>query len=137
MKASFLIAEEVRTEINNKLTVIGLYSGDLVIIFKGERPADVPEDTPIALERLTVLITIKDAPEGIYKCKGKITSPSGEAYNSDVAFGEILIKKDFNHTVVIELKPFIVDEPGKFKLDFYVNDEMFTYTFEIQIQDQA
>ena len=39
MKVNFLLAEEVRPEANNKISVLGLFAGDIVIMIKGVRAA--------------------------------------------------------------------------------------------------
>lgn len=133
MKVNFLIAEEIRPEAQNKLTVLGLFAGDTIII-NGERPEGVADDVPAGLERLAILATIIEAPAGLHKFKGKITEPSGSQYQPEFQFGEAITKNGFSHSVIIELKPFIVKQPGFFRLDFFVDEEIFPFTFEIREQ---
>jgi hypothetical protein len=136
MKVDFLIAEEVRPEANNKISVLGLFAGDTVIMIKGERPQGVPEDTPAGLERLSILSIISDAPDGLHKFKGRLIEPSGELYRPESALGEATTKKGFSHTVIVELKPLIVKKSGIFRFEFFVDEEMFSYPFEIREQTQ-
>lgn len=136
MKVNFLIAEEVRPEANNKVSVLGLYAGDIVIMLKKNLPQGVPEGTPAGFERLAILATICDAPDGVHKLKGRIVEPTGELYKPESSLGESAIPKGFCHLVVLELKPFIVKQPGIFTFEFFVDDQMFTFPFEIRVQDQ-
>lgn len=136
MKVNFLLAEEVRPEANNKISVLGLFAGDIVIMIKGVRPEGVPEDTPGGLERLAILSIISDAPEGLLKFKGRLIEPSGELSRPEFALGEATTKKGFSHTVIVELKPLIVKKPGIFRFEFFVDEEMFSFPFEIREQTQ-
>ena len=136
MKVNFLIAEEVRPEANNKITVLGLFAGDIIIMIKGARPQGVPEGLPAGLERLSILAIISDAPDGLHKFKGRLIEPSGELYRPESALGEATTKKGFSHTVIVELKPLIVKKSGIFRFEFFVDEEMFSYPFEIREQTQ-
>lgn len=136
MKAKFLIAEEVRPEANNKISILGLYAGDIVVMHKKERPQGVPEGTPEGFERLAILVTISDAPEGTHRFRGRLLDPSGELYGPEAPLGEAAIPKGFSHVVVLEMKPFIVKRPGSYTYEFFVDDEIFRFPFEIRIQDK-
>lgn len=137
MKVNFLIAEEIRPEIGNKLTVLGLYPGDIIIMLKGVAPQGASNDVSSGLERLSILATISGANDGLHKFKGRIVEPTGQLYQPEAVFGEAVTKQGFSHTVLIELKPFVVRRPGMFRFEFFVDDEMFTYQFEIREQHQA
>jgi len=134
MKVSFLIAEEVRPEASSKVTVLGLFPGNIIILQNGMRPEGVPGDTPEGLERLTILVTINDAPEGIHKFRGRIIEPSGDLYKPEASLGEVTAKAGFSNSVVIEMKPFIVKKAGEFRLEFFVDEQMFTFPFEIRAE---
>lgn len=136
MKVNFLIAEEIRLEAQSKLTVLGLFAGDIIIMVKGARPEGVPENTPAGLERLAIVAIVSEAPDGEHKFKGRLVEPSGELYKPESALGEAMSKKGYSNTVVVELKPFIVKQPGIFRFEFFVDDQMFTFPFEIREQPQ-
>lgn len=135
MKVNFLIAEEVRPEVNGKMTILGLFAGDIILLVKGARPEGVAADTPVGLERLAILVIIGET-EGEHKFKGKLVEPSGELYKSELALGEATLKKGFNHTIIVELKPFIVKQEGIFNFEFFVDDQKFTFPFEIRERNQ-
>lgn len=136
MKVKFIVAEEVRPEASNKISILGFYAGDVIVMLKKERPAGVPQDMPEGFERLAILATINDAPEGIHKFKGRLIEPSGQVYAPESALGEAAIPKGFSHVVVVELKPFIVKQPGTYTYEFFVDEEMFKFPFEVRIQEE-
>lgn len=133
MKVNFLLAEDVRPEVSNKLTILGLFPGEVVILQKGARPEGVPEDAPAGLERLAILVTISDT-EGPHKYKGRVVEPSGELYKPEIELGNGISQKGFSHTVIVALRPFIVKQPGIFHFEFFVDDEIFSFPFEIREQ---
>jgi hypothetical protein len=139
MKVKFLVAEEVRPEASNKMSIVGFYPGDVIVMLKKERPQGVPqgvpEGTPEGFERLAILATISDAPEGTHKFKGRLIEPSGDAYAPESPLGEAAIPKGFSHVVVVELKPFIVKQAGTYTYEFFVDDEIFKFPFEVRIQE--
>lgn len=129
MKASFLLAEEVRPEASGKMTLLGLFPGNTIILHKGERPEGVPENAPSGLEKLTIMATISDA-EGVYRVKGKIVDPSGEV--KELKLGEATIKKGFSHSSIIELKPFLIKQSGIFHFEYVVGSKKFDFPFEVR-----
>ena len=133
MKVNFLIAEEVRLETNSKMSIIGLFAGDVIIFLKGERPEGVPEGTPAGMERLAILAIITDT-YGVHNFKGRLIEPSGNLYQPEIALGDANIQEGFSHTIIVQLKPFIVRQPGIFRFEFFVDEEIFTFPFEIREQ---
>ena len=134
MKVKFLIAEEVRPEAEGKLTVIGLYSGDTIILIKKDLPPDLPEKVEIipAIERLAILATVGDTPKGVHKFKGRIVDPSGAEHKPVMNLGEAAIEKGTFHNVLVEIKPFVTKIEGVYHFEFFVDDDMFDFPFEIR-----
>ena len=135
MKVNFLLAEEVRPEANNKISILGFFAGDIVIMHKGDLPQGLPEGIPAGLERLAILATIVDAPDGVHQLKARLLEPSGELYPSESLLGEAIAQKGFSHVAVFQLKPFIVKQPGMFTFEFFVDDQVFKFPFEIREQN--
>jgi len=131
MKIKFLIAEEIRPEMNNKATVIGLFSDD-VVVMTSNRPKDAPPEIPDGIDRLTFLINVSEIPEGLHKFKGQIITPTGEPYNPEMTLGEETIKKGLSHSIIVQLKPFIVKNRGMYKFNVYIDDALTSLPFEIR-----
>lgn len=135
MKVNFIIAEEIRAEAQNKLTILGFFAADTIILIKNRGAEEIPKNAAPALERLAILATISDVPNGIHKFRGNIFDPSGELYQPEMQYGEASIEAGYSHSIIIEFKPFIVKKPGVFRLEFFVDDVMFEYKFEIREQN--
>ena len=134
MKVAFLVCEEVRAELNNKITVIGLYAADVIIMLKENRPEGIPLDAPAGLDRLTILVTISEATEGELDLRGNLINPTGEFDQEGMTLGKANAINGIANSVVIEMKPFIVKETGIFKFELFVNEESFIFPFEIRKQ---
>ena len=137
MKVDFLIADEIRPEAGNKLMVLGLFPGSIIIILKKELQGTSPQGVSAGLDRLSILATISGASDGLHKFKGKIIEPTGDLYQPEAVFGESVTKHGFAHTVIVELKPFVIKQLGKFRFEFFVDAEMFVHEFEIREQLQV
>jgi hypothetical protein len=133
MKVNFLIAEEVRPEANGKMSVIGLFAGDTIVVLKGKLPDGLPEDTPAGIDRLTILVIVVDA-YGPHSFKGRLIEPSGNLYQPEMVLGDADILKGNSHTLIVHLRPFIVRQPGVFVFEFFVDDVKFTFPFEVREQ---
>ena len=59
MKVKFLIAEEVRRETEGKVTVLGLFSGDTILLVRRDQPKYLPEQVQVleAIENISERIS--------------------------------------------------------------------------------
>lgn len=131
MKVKFFLAEEIRPEAGGKMTVLGLFPDDRMVLTKGTSPEGIPPETPRGIEKLVLLISIGEAPNKKLKYKGTITAPDGVLYKPEFPLGEGRIEKGSSHSIVLEFKPFILKSMGVYVFNFYVNKEVFTFPFEI------
>lgn len=134
MKIKFLMAEEMRPEASGKLTILGLFPDDNLIITNTAYPVDVSPETPRGIEKLVFLVNVSDAPKGKLKFKARITDPSGGEYKPEMQLGEGHVEKGASRSFIVELKPFIVDLIGVYVFNFYVNKEIHSFPFEIREQ---
>lgn len=135
MKVKFLMAEEIRPEASGKLTILGLYPDDNLILSSREAiPEGVPPETPRGMEKLVFLINVSDASNKLLKFKVRIIDPYLELYKPEIQVGEGKIKKGASRSFIIELKPFIINLVGVYVFNFYVNKEVFSFPFEIREQ---
>lgn len=132
MKVKFYLAEEVRPEAGNKMTMLGLFPDDKIVSSKVVLPEGVPSDIPRGIEKLVLLISIGEAPNKKLKFKGTLTAPDGELYGTEYQLGEVHIKKGTSHSIILEFKPFIIKSMGVYIFNFYVNKEIFPFPFEIR-----
>ena len=134
MKIKFLMAEEMRPEAGGKLTILGLYPDDNIILTKVTYPKGIPPETPRGIEKLVFLVSVSDTPNKKLKYKVRITDPSGELYKPEMQLGEGRVEKGTSRSFIIEVKPFVINLVGVYGFDFFVNKEIFSFPFEIREQ---
>lgn len=132
MKVKFYLGEEVRPEAGNKMTILGLFPDDNIVYCRPALPEGAPPDMPMGMEKLVLLISVSKAPNKKLKLKGILTDPNGGLYGAEFQLGEAHIKKDASHSIILELKPFIIKSMGVYTFNFYVNKEIFPFPFEIR-----
>jgi len=137
----FIIADEFRPEASGKVTSIGVYPGNHIILLKPQQ--DTPDTVIPMLERVAFLITISEL-EGSHNYSGKIIDPNGNSVidpkinhikEGVQPFGEgITIGEGMSHSFVFELKPFFIRTIGRYKFILYVDDTPHEFTFDIRKQ---
>lgn len=131
MEVKFYLAEEVRPEAGNKMTMLGLFPDGRIICSKVILPEGVPPDIPRGIDKLVLLISIGKAPNKKLKLRGTLTAPDGVLYGTEFQLGEVHIKKGTSHSIILEFKPFIIKSAGVYIFNLYVNKETFPFPFEI------
>jgi hypothetical protein len=129
MKFNFLIADEIRAEISGKQTVLGLYPDNTLLLENHSNTAAPGQ--PEAIERLTVLINISEAP-GEHNVRGWFVDPSGNPAGEQIEFGRLPMVEDKSCSLVIQAKPFIISEIGTYHFNLYVNDVLYQFPFNIK-----
>lgn len=133
MKIKFLVAEEIRPEESGKLTILGLFPDDnLVLSAKEAVPQGMPLDTPRGIDKLVFFINLSDASSKFSKFKVTINDPSGELYKPEREVGEGRIAKGESRSFIIEVKPFIIKFTGTYIFNFHVNNKVYSFPFEIR-----
>lgn len=136
MKIKLIVAEGVRSEVGGKFTVLGLIPDD-VIIFESNRPENAPADMPDGIEKLVLLLVVSELEDGVHKFKVKIFDPSGEPYKSEIDLGEGVVDKGTSHSIILEIKPFIVKKYGIYRFDFYVDNKLSSFPLEIRAKPKS
>lgn len=134
MKVKFVMAEEIRPEVGGKMTILGLFPADEILLTRVAVPEGVPSDTPMGIDKITFLLTISKLPSKKYKFTGSIIDPSGEPYKADMQLGEARFSKGISHSIIVESRPFIVKTLGVYHFNLYVGKELVSFPFEIRMQ---
>lgn len=134
MRVKFAMAEEIRPEVGGKMTILGLFPADEVLLTKVAVSKDVPSDTPMEIEKITFLLAISDLPNKAHKFKGLIIDPLKKPFTAEMQLGEGRFKKGVSHSIIVELRPFIVKTLGVYHFNLYVNKELFSFPFEIRMR---
>lgn len=127
MKTSLLIAEEFRQETKNKISALGLYTAQAILLERqpGEESLSLEQRTaklPLGLDRLGFLFTTTDI-AGKHEVYLQIFTPSGvllmESNKTTIEVPEDL--KEFGHSFVIQSNPFVIPEIGKYNCRYWVD----------------
>jgi hypothetical protein len=128
MKNTILIADEFRQETKNKITALGLYTAQAILLERqpGEENFSLEQRTatlPLALDRLGFLFTTTDI-VGKHEIYLQIIAPSGEVLmqsnKTTIEIPEHL--REFGHSYVIQSNPFIIPEVGNYICRYWVDD---------------
>ena len=126
-KAKFFLADDVRQETNRKLTLVGLYPHDLIIIVSNGRNKPSSK-TPAVLHFVIGCILADGA--GEFKPKALFTDPSGKkVFEGEVA--RLRIFPGFGSTLIMQVPQLVVSELGTYKVLLTVGTNSFAYEFQV------
>ena len=133
-KVTFLVADLIRLETGGKVTIAGLYSGDLLRI-EDDLPKELPEGmAALALSGLSILMILKGG-EGHFPVSLIIERPSGKTLGLGGAVTELTLEKGRAHNFVVPVIPFPIFEFGEHVLKLKLGKKTYRYTFLIQHRD--
>jgi hypothetical protein len=129
----FLLADNITEQSGGKLLIIGLYSGDVVVLH-GPLPAKVPAQFHgIALPGLYVLVTFVDG-VGQFDASVRIYDPNGIALGP-ASILKAKLEKGKSQNFVVPLVPFPVTAFGKYRIELQIDTKKFGYEFAVQHED--
>lgn len=131
MKLNFFVADEIRPELNGKLTALGLFADNTVVLESQNETDTKKAGLPAGFDRLAFVVNISDAPGEKHSFKGQIVDPTGKNHGPEMLFGETVFGKNSSRTIVIEAKPFVLNGTGTYYLNFYVDDVPHLFSFNI------
>jgi len=129
VKINFLVADEFRPEAGGKQMALGLYADSVIIL--EPRPEVSAPGLPEGIDRLAFLINVSDAPEVKHSYKAQIIDPSGKPHGQEIPLGEHTILKGTSRSFVIEVKPFLIQGEGTYQLNFFINDAIHPFLFNL------
>jgi len=128
-RVKFLLCDDVRAETSGKMTVVGLYPADKIIVHTKGRD-DRPAGSPVAvLHQLAVVCLLFDG-SGTHLPKVSLFGPSGQKI-VESTMSEVTLNKDVSATIVLQGPQFVVPEFGTFKAKFVIGSKEFDYQFDI------
>ena len=121
-----VLCENVRPELNNKMTILGFFPTEKIVMSRNTQP---PDNQVTRLEELAI-VSILQGGSGIFPCKFELTDPTG-----GVLAGSDLPPADFTKsdgvTVVIKFQQFVVPHFGFYTYGLYVGSQRYNFRFEI------
>lgn len=127
----FLLCEDVRTESNGKLTLVGVYPGEIIVLNKLPPDAHVPARFISVLPRLAIVLFLHDGAGSANGMAATVKSPSGELVvraNVD----QFEVEKEKVGTLIVQTGPIGVSELGSYLLELSFGGRTRSFTFEVR-----
>ena len=139
MITRYFISDDVRQEINGKVTLSGLYPDNVVVVneLEIERLKDENnKDLPYAIDRLTFSINTSKI-TGPVEFKAQFIDPEGNTHGTPAQLGKTEILEGQSFNVILQTSPFPFKIGGQYNIKFEVNDNVETLPFEIRIANSS
>lgn len=125
----FLIADGVRQEQGSKLTVLGFYAGNSILLNE-PLPSVIPDGFKgIAIPSVTMIVNILDG-QGLFKCSVEVFRPSGKVIGKGLEL-QVEKKKDAAATLLVPMQPFPVSEFGIYRTVLKLNTRKYEFKFKV------
>lgn len=133
-RVNFLLADQIREEAGGKLTIIGLYANDEIILL-----GDLPEELPIglqglALPALSILVQLKDG-IGNYNGEAQVIDPNGKPLIIPAKL-TISLKENVWSNLIVPFVPFPLPKFGLYTFELKLDNKKYKYTFTIRHSDE-
>jgi hypothetical protein len=116
--SSFLLCEDVREEVNNKLSVIGVFPNDDIVLQKD-----------VVIPSLMAVLFARGG-EGPCETRISLTDPQGQAVIESPKKAVVLEKNKSYLAAVRVLAPHLA--VGQYSITFFFDDEPIQRTFEVK-----
>lgn len=126
----FLLADHVRQEEGGKLSLLGFYSGDAVLL-KGPLPEEIPEGMEgIALPGLTIVAVVRDG-HGSFNSAIHLYGPNGKELGEGVKGHALDKAKDGTANLLVPIQPFPIPEFGMYRVLLELGKHEYEYRFRV------
>jgi hypothetical protein len=131
----FYLAEDFRPEANNKVSAIGLYPDNRILLQIPPSEPDPTPEKPAAIRSLSFLFNISDAPEAATVS----IDVAGPGANKVLVPSQILPPNSEGGTAnfIIRFDPFVIPVLGKHSFSVKVNQHEFEFSYAISRQQVA
>jgi hypothetical protein len=116
--SSFLLCEDVREEVNNKLSIIGVFPNDEIVL---QKEVVIPSVMAVLFAR---------GGEGSCETKVSLTDPKGQTVIESPKKTVVLEKSDAYLAAIRVLAPELT--VGQYTIKFFFDDQTIQRTFEVK-----
>jgi hypothetical protein len=116
--SSFLLCEDVREEVNNKLTIIGVFPNDDIVLRKD-----------VVIPSLMAVLFARGG-EGTCETKISLTDPKGQAVIESPKQTTVLEKNKVHLAAIRVLAPELL--VGQYTIKFFFDEEAIQRSFEVK-----
>lgn len=135
MITRYFISDDVRQEINGKVTLSGLYADNVIVVNELEIEKlknETNQELPYSIERLSFLINISKI-IGNIDFKAQFIDPEGKPHGAPAQLGTAEIFEGQSFNVILQTSPFPFKIAGTYNIKFEANDNIEILPFEIRI----
>lgn len=127
LSASFLLCEDIRSELHGKVTVVGLFPGGKVLLLKSPKKV---KGFVGQVNQLAILAMIQ-GPNGNFPVSLVLTSPTNETV-LDGNLGPVPLTEGRTGIIAFRMAPFMVPAFGTYRAAFTVGDKVLPFEFQIE-----
>lgn len=126
----FLLADHVRQEEGGKLSLLGFYSGDAVLL-KGPLPEEIPDGLEgIALPGLTIVAVVRDG-HGVFNSVIHLYGPNGKELGEGLRGQKLDKGKEGTANLLVSIQPFPIPGFGIYRVLLELGTHKYEYRFRV------
>ena len=127
-RVKFLLSDDVRSEANGKITVVGLYADDKIFVqtLPGHPP---PVGAVSALNQMVIICLAFDG-DGIFPVSATVSAPSGQQL-ATMSLGQITFSPAGPSTIILQSGLFLVPQFGGYRCAVDIGGISFPFDFQI------
>jgi hypothetical protein len=131
-RVKFLLCDDVRAESSGKLTLIGLYPDDKILVQQNPALTNQPgwPAGMVAVLNQLAIVCVAFGGDGTFPASATITGPSGVPL-STMPLGTAIFQPNTPATMALQGGLFPVAQYGQFKCTLTIGKSSFHYTFDV------
>jgi hypothetical protein len=129
LSIKFILCEDVRSEIYGKLSLIGVYPGETVVLVNSP-PAGTPKGQMPAISSLAFVFLVSNG-NGKASPRIVVTDPKGTS-GTPLQLAESTFVPENSVPIAGVAKPFVVTELGEFSIALDIGGAEFQFPFRIR-----
>lgn len=136
MEALLYVADDIKSLADQKTLMVGVYTDRVLVVHVPKDDPTPSLDIPIALMKLSLMLTVIGLTPGVYEAQPVLTLPDGSPSPNRINPAPFSVQPGGAANLLFELTPFIVPMAGKYKLGITVDGAQGSVesTFEVRFE---
>lgn len=130
----FYLADDVRSESSGKVTLVGLYPDNVLVLGLPTGTASPSPQNALGISAVAVLSTIQGDP-GLCEAVFKLTDPHGRVMIQSAEPAPILVGKERHANLIARFPAFVVTGFGTYKFELQIGDQVHVFPIEVKQGD--
>lgn len=128
-RVRFFLCDDVRAETDGKITLVGFYPDDKIIV--NQLPAANTGPVLVAIPQLAIAAIVMDGVGTLLSPSGEVTDPLGKLV-SRATLGAAVLVAGKTYSIVIKGNMFPVPHFGRYEFKLTLDKTTFSFPFDIQ-----